>query len=168
MLNGRPYFARRILLYAALFSRLGHASEYTTLDCPGAQETPQVLSDGSLNGLDVLRYSADLATVLSDTPLSIPTGFPGLAMSIDPQGVTTLLGGTSNVNLALVHPTQVCYPGSGAFLVRLDSNGDVLQSTFLNIPPRFITGTSLSFNSGGASYENSATGRPCALFKLGS
>ena len=39
MLNGRSYFARGILLCAALFSRLGHASEYTTLDCPGAQST---------------------------------------------------------------------------------------------------------------------------------
>jgi uncharacterized protein (TIGR03437 family) len=72
-------------------------------------------------------------------------------MSIDPEGVTTLWGGISGVNLGLVHPTQVCYPTSSAFLVRLDNDGNVLESTFLNIPPLFITGTSLSFHSGGAS-----------------
>ena len=112
---------------------------------------PQVFIDGSPYGLDVRRYSADLAAVLSDTQLSIPTGYPGPAMSIDPEGITTLWGGLSGVNLGLVNPTQVCYPRSSAFLVRLDNNGDVLESTFLNIPPLFIAGTALSFHSGGAS-----------------
>jgi hypothetical protein len=40
---------------------------------------PQVLIDGSPYGLDVRRYSADLATVLSDRQLSIPPGDPGPA-----------------------------------------------------------------------------------------
>ena len=80
-------------------------------------------------------------------------------MGIDPAGIAYAWGSVFGANLTPVHATQACYPPAipqnsatpNAFLARLGDNGEVLQLTYLGIPPDLVAGGPIQFDSAGAS-----------------
>lgn len=102
----------------------------------------------------VRKYAAGLSSLLFDTALlTSPSGF---MVAEDSAGDTVLLGFTSQVNLAQVNATQSCaipavnaLSALNAFLVRMDGNGNVVQSTYLDYLPSLVSGT-MGVTSSGA------------------
>jgi uncharacterized protein (TIGR03437 family) len=127
-----------------LASVLGNPNEQAimVLDPAG---NPQVQVTGGVGQPRVRKYSADLSKVLFETQLNEFLPFQ-YVMTIDPSGTTSLLGATDSTNFPLLHPTNTCTPPSSPYktatfslnpsflqnvLVRLDSTGNLVQSTFL-------------------------------------
>lgn len=119
---------------------------------------PQVQVTGGVGPPRVRKYSADLSKVLFETWLDGFIPFQHVMM-IDPTGTSLLLGGTNSTNFPLLHPTSVCAlpssPNRNAnfsiypsflqnVLVRLDGEGNVVQSTFLPGTPSIENGLALS------------------------
>lgn len=122
---------------------------------------PQVQVTGGVGPPRVRRYSADLSKVLFETRLNGFIPFEYLMM-IDPNGTTFLLGATQSTNFPLLHPTAVCalplsphknsnfslYPSFlQNVLIRLDSAGNLIQSTYLPGTPAI---NNVSVRSSGA------------------
>jgi uncharacterized protein (TIGR03437 family) len=90
----------------------------------------------------IRKYSAGLSSTVFDT--AFRAGAESfLALAIDSSGVTDVVGGATAINLTEVNPTQACGPPASnvplawnAFLVRVSSSGDLLQSTYL---PAYLT-----------------------------
>jgi len=120
----------------AVKSPAGYLPDALALDPTG---NPQVLLEsgtGYSGPVRVRRYSADLATILFDTPLYAGRYSLLQGMAIDSAGTTNLFGTTNSIDLPQVQPTKTCSQapaGADVFLVRLGNNGAVLQSTFLEI-----------------------------------
>jgi uncharacterized protein (TIGR03437 family) len=90
----------------------------------------------------IRKYSAGLSSTVFDTAFRAGAGSV-LALDIDSSGVADVFGGATAINLTQVNPTQACGPPASnvglawnAFLVRVSSSGDLLQSTYL---PAFLT-----------------------------
>jgi uncharacterized protein (TIGR03437 family) len=113
---------------------------------------PQILMVGISDNTAarVRRYKADLSSMIFDTGLN---GFQPLSMLLDSSGDTLLFGGTDSAGLAQVHPTAPCGVQSAPeaygslpinshrVMVRLDSTGQLLQSTFVtSLPADFFYG----------------------------
>jgi hypothetical protein len=109
----------------------------------------QVALQSSHGPVYIRRYSTDLSQVLFETPLGLQNSRLS-GMSIGAAGVTTLWGTSYSVNLAQLHPTQACHSGSSALLSRIDNNGTLLESTYLNVEPDFVVGSSIQYNLWGA------------------
>ncbi|HLI83898.1 MAG TPA: hypothetical protein VKV17_08265 [Bryobacteraceae bacterium] len=120
------------------------------LDPAGEPEIAVPITPGQTSAnLLLRRFQADLSADVFDTQLFLPATVYGLA--VDSAGISYLWGQTNNVNLPAVHPTAVCRAGSNVFLARLDNNGAILQSTFVNTSSGILAGTPLYFDSKGAS-----------------
>ena len=108
---------------------------------------PEALVQDSANpsNLRLRKYSAGLSMVQFDT--AFQTGSSSLSLAIDSLGIADIVGDTASVNLTEVNPVQLCVvtaggvPAMNAFLVRIDPNGNLLQSTYLQ--------ESVGSNSGG-------------------
>ena len=112
------------------------ASLRLALDSSGNPEL--LIQDPTSPGYFELRkYSAGLSAILFDTPpFYAGAGSSALSMAIDPSGVTGIIGDTPAINLAQVNPTQPCGVAGSAyspntFLVRIDANGNTLETTYL-------------------------------------
>jgi uncharacterized protein (TIGR03437 family) len=120
-----------------------------TLDPDG---NPQILLVGinDNTATRVRRYKADLSSIIFDTGLN---NFLPLSMLLDSSGGTLLFGGTDSAGVAQVHPTGACIAqsppeaygslpvDSHGVMARLDSTGQLLQSTFVpTLPPLFLHG----------------------------
>jgi uncharacterized protein (TIGR03437 family) len=104
------------------------------LDPSGNPEA--LLQDNASPGNFRLRkYSAGLSTLQFDTAFQAGL-FSRMSMAVDSLGTANIVGETSSVSLTEVNPVQQCVTklaGSAmnAFLVRIDSKGSLLQSTYL-------------------------------------
>ncbi len=98
----------------------------------------------------VRKYESGLSTVLFDT---LVPGFLPYEMLVGSDGATLLLGGTNPVNFPQLHPTASCslpsapesfqpvYPTfARGVMVRLDTMGNLLQSSFVPGDPGFGNG----------------------------
>jgi uncharacterized protein (TIGR03437 family) len=125
---------------------------------------PEVILEDTINtwNMRLRRYSADLKTILFETPFVLFLRFDdALLMGVDSAGGTSIVGATYGVNLSPVHPTQTCSQPSAssdsAFLARFDVNGNLLQFTFLGIPANFLPDSQILFQSAKASLLYFAT-----------
>jgi uncharacterized protein (TIGR03437 family) len=113
---------------------------------------PQILMVGisGNTAVRVRRYKADLSSIMFDTSLN---GFLPLSMLLDSSGNTLLFGGTDSTGVAQVHPTAPCSVQSApeaygslpidshGVMARLDSTGQLVQSTFVpTLPTLFFHG----------------------------
>lgn len=124
--------------FVSKLSADGKTLFYSALGAPGdsplalAVNTagePQLAYSDSTKKASIRRYRNDGSAILFDTKLGAtlsPTGTP--IMTVDTQGVTTLVAGLDGLNATLLHPTQSC---AGGFMARLDSSGVMTQATFL-------------------------------------
>jgi hypothetical protein len=116
---------------------------WLSLDSAG---NPQILmwSMNDITAARVRRYRADLSAIIFDTGLN---GSQLYNMLLDSSGGTLLFGGTDSAGVAQVHPTAACAvqsvpeaylsapAGTHGVMVRLDSTGQLLQSTFVPALP---------------------------------
>ena len=115
-------------------------SEYPIALVLDPSGNPEALLNDNANPANyrLVKYSAGLSTLLFDTEFVGGGGVLGVA--IDAAGVLDVVGGTKAANLTQVKPVGTCIqtgPPSGfalqfnEFLVRIDANGNLLQSTYL-------------------------------------
>jgi uncharacterized protein (TIGR03437 family) len=126
---------------ASIGTAIGLGSELPEALALDPSGNPEVLLEDSTNlsNCRVRKYSAGLSNILFDTLVYCGAGGPVvLAMAIDSSGIMDMIGGTTAINLPQVNPAQACsQPGDAAeegvnvFLLRVDSAGNVLQSTYL-------------------------------------
>jgi len=141
---------------AIVFSTFGGLSETPLRFAVNADSTTQILVDAQARKTTpekflVRRLSSDGTSILFETNPNVPdaVSFNPPLMAMDSTGDTILFGTTSAVNFPILHPTQSCdYPleeGDYDYLVRMDSSGAIIQSTFLPTAPEasplWITGT---------------------------
>src|SRR3984885_8409975 len=122
---------------------------WLNLDSAG---NPQILMWGFTDypAARVRRYKADLSATIFDTGLN---GVLLSNMLLDPSGGALLFGGTDSAGVAQIHPTAACgvqsqpeayangYIDSHGVMVRLDSTGQLVQSTFVPaVPTLFLSG----------------------------
>jgi hypothetical protein len=136
---------------------------------------PVALLQGSSTGEYRLRkYSSDLSAVLFDTPFVAGNFAAVVSTQVDSSGVVNMVGETQAVNLTQVNPTQQCLPptlnSSNAFLVRIDTNGNLFQSTYLQQPVNNGQGAAkaaMTVTSSGASVIFWAPGADVMTMALG-
>lgn len=118
---------------AASITLAGEQQIALALDPSG---NPEALLRDSANPSRVRlrKYSAGLSMLQFDTVFQVGSG--SLNLAVDALGIADIIGETASTNLTEVNPTQQCVTAAGmspsnAFLVRIDSNGNLLQSTYL-------------------------------------
>ena len=81
--------------------------------------------------LFVRKYTADGTGILYETTYATNSG-PGYNLiSVDSQGVASVVGQTPSPSFPMYHATAGCTPGVNTYLVRLSPGGEILQSTLL-------------------------------------
>ena len=120
-------------ILSASYGRAEENTRWLAVDGAGemymAGYTPFYLS------IFVRKYSADAANIIYDRTITHSQSNIMGDIAVDTSGGVTVVGSSSAVDFPEYQPTGVCHLvqefGSDAFLVRLDSNGALLQSTFI-------------------------------------
>ena len=115
------------LLYST-FGKTGEVLGAVAIDPSGAPQVSGAAADGTMV---VRRYNSDASAVVFEKSLSgleLPA-YP--SMTVDAIGNTTIVSTTRRADIATLHPTSACYSGTSNYMVRLDTTGNIVQSTFL-------------------------------------
>jgi uncharacterized protein (TIGR03437 family) len=130
-----------------VYSTFGNAGEQPLALALTASNEAQILFQDSAGGLHLRRYVKDGSSTEFETPLNIaysPISAP--TMAIDTNGVTTLVGIEYGISIPLIQPVQSCripdvsgipyekpLNEPNPFLIRADSAGSLVQSTWLSV-----------------------------------
>jgi uncharacterized protein (TIGR03437 family) len=138
---------------AFLYSTLGNTGEQGLAIALDPSGNAQALEQDANNNLFLRRYKPDGSGILFEAPINVASSssigeIPQLAT--DTTGVTTVTGLNSNIAFPTYQAVQTCqFTSAGSpngFLVRIDSSGRLLESTWLQ-PPGLVWSAGLSITT---------------------
>jgi uncharacterized protein (TIGR03437 family) len=131
-----------------VYSTFGNASEQPVALTLTESNEAQILFHNPAGALYLRRYVKDGSSIEFETSLNIVYApLSGPEMAIDTNGVTTLLGIAYGISIPLIQPVQPCQipdvsgnqyfqkpvNEQNTFLIRADSVGNLVQSTWLPV-----------------------------------